>query len=108
MKYILFVLLFFICTISHGQKLDTVEKKYSDVTGKYIVSFSYDPHDGASFVPAAHSSKEHFPARVTVYKIVGTKRTKLVDTFNWTFIPDGGCYEDEPKWLVERAKNPKK
>jgi hypothetical protein len=80
----------------------TAEVNFQDSTGFYIIHFSYN--NGWCTIPATNPPGcPHYDATITVYQIQDGKKELLGEPFGGTFT-DGKCYEDEPGYLVRKAK----
>ena len=92
-------------TVANGISMNTIvtsEKNYNDSTGFYVIRFDYD--DSWWTIPATYPpGPPHYDATITVYQIKDGKKEVLGEPFVG-FFTDGKCYEDEPGYLVRKAK----
>jgi hypothetical protein len=109
MKPLLFTLFLSLSLAGFGQgdpfKMNgtkTAEVNFQDSAGFYVIQFSYN--DEFCMIPATYPPGcPHYDATITVYQIKNGKRELLGEPFGGTFT-GGKCYEDEPGYLVRRAK----
>ena len=84
----------------------THERTFSDADGSYVIRY-HVRNDALISAPVTYPAGQfHYSARIEVLKVVDKKRILLdaIDGF-WT---KRGCFEDDPRNLVLRAKEKKK
>lgn len=78
------------------------ERTYSANGHNYVITFLVH-ENGLVIVPATYpAGQPHFPADISVSEIIAGKRQQLGKDFKGLWTPNG-CFEDNPKVLVEAA-----
>lgn len=78
----------------------TAQRTYAENGHYYIIHFLYDTM--LAYIPATYpEGKLHYDAVITVNEVIDGKEI-LIATFGGQYTHDG-CFEDDPKYLVETA-----
>ena len=97
-----FLMCLFICLVLTSTAFaGEAERTYQADGHFYVINFVYDPM--YAFVPAViGNAQAHYDAKISVYEVVNGEK-QLIASFGGQYT-ENGCFEDDPKSLVEYAR----
>jgi hypothetical protein len=79
----------------------TAQRTYQEAGHFYVIDFDYST-DYATIPLTNPPGQPHYNAEITVYEIVDGNKKQLA-IFGGQYTANG-CFEDDPKYLVDKAK----